>query len=316
MKSKPNTDFITKIKINKNYILYIVLCIIWSTTWSAIKLGLEDTPPSVGLTLRFIIGSSVLLVYIIFTRRKINLDKHYFFFYFLVGIFNAGFSYYLTYKGMEHIPSSLSSILWTSLPLVVGILSHFLVKDERLNWVKLTAILISTAGVINILSDDKLIVNENVFAGSLITLVAVFCGAISGVIAKKWKRSYDPVVLTAFSLGFGGLFHLINSIIFNAWAKFTISPLSIASVLYLGIFGSAIVFSIYYQLLKEISLIKLAFITFITPITASLIGWGLLKETFTLRETAGIFIIFTGLFLYDRKKYIKFFKKIIKRKNG
>ena len=121
----------TKIIDNKIILLYIVLCIIWSTTWSAIKIGLTDTPPSVGIALRFTLGSMILFVYIFLRGKRIHSNKDYLLFYFLVGIFNAGLSYYLTYIGMEYIPSSLSSILWTSLPLVVGILAHFFVKGER-----------------------------------------------------------------------------------------------------------------------------------------------------------------------------------------
>ncbi|MCF7740678.1 MAG: DMT family transporter [Candidatus Marinimicrobia bacterium] len=305
-------SFRSFLKKNKNYFLYIILCIIWSTTWSAIKIGLEDTPPPVGLALRFTTASCVLFVYIFLTGRRVIIDRRHLLFYFLVGFFNAGLSYYLTYIGMQYIPSSLSSILWTGLPLVVGILSHFLIKGEELTTVKIGAILISTLGVINILSDDKLIFNNLVMMGSLITLAAVLAGAISGVIAKRGPRDYDPVVLTAFSLGFGGIFHLITSTFLGAWADFAISPISVGSILYLGIFGSALVFSIYYYLLQRISLVKMAFITFITPITASLIGWGLLDEPFTKREFLGVAIIFTGLFIYDWKKYTAFIKRRIK----
>ncbi|MCF7886006.1 MAG: DMT family transporter [Candidatus Marinimicrobia bacterium] len=306
----------SKIKEKKHIILYIILCIIWSTTWSAIKIGLEQTPPSVGIALRFSIGSIVLFIYILVTNRKIHLNLKYLFFYFLVGMFNAGFSYYLTYKGMENIPSSLSSILWTALPLVVGILSHFFVKGERLNLIKIISILVASVGVINILSDNKLIFNQEVLLGGITTLLAVLCGAISGVIAKRWRKPYDPIALTAFSLGFGAIFHLIISTVFNSWSNFTPGPISIGSILYLGIFGSAIVFTIYYYLLQRLTLVKLAFITFITPITASLIGWGFLNEPITARELIGVIIIFSGLLLYDWKKYFHFLKKRLNKNNG
>ena len=60
------TSIKAKITNHKNLLLYIVLCIIWSTTWSAIKIGLQDTPASVGIALRFTIGSLVLFLYIFF----------------------------------------------------------------------------------------------------------------------------------------------------------------------------------------------------------------------------------------------------------
>ncbi|HNZ37162.1 MAG TPA: DMT family transporter, partial [Candidatus Marinimicrobia bacterium] len=80
----------------------------------------------------------------------------------------------------------------------------------------------------------------------------------------------------------------------------------------LGLFGSALAFYIYFDLLKQINVIKLTFINFISPIFATLIGALWLNEIVTWREIGGMLIIFFGLFLYDKDKYLA----ILKIKNG
>ncbi len=290
-----------------NYILFLILCLIWGTTWSAIKIGLEGTPPLVGMALRFMIASVALFLFILISGRYVRRDRNSIKLYLFVGLFNMSISYFCTYWGMQYIPSSLSSILWTTMPLVTGLLAHYWVRGERLNRIRIGAIVVSMAGVFTILSDQTLVFNAQVLLGCLITLSGVFFAAFPSIYVKNWKAPYDSMVLTAFALGTAGLFHGLNALIFGHWSQMQWTLPNILSAAYLGIFGSAVVFSIYFYLIRHISVIKLSFVTFITPLFALLVGAGILGELVTLRELMGMVLIFIGLFVYDWRKYLRFF---------
>ncbi len=290
----------------KNYLLFLILCLIWGTTWAAIKIGLEGTPPTVGLALRFFVAAFTLFIVIKLTGRKIKLSKQLIKLYLIVGVFNMALSYFCTYWGTQFIPSSLSSILWSTLPILTGLMAHFMIKGEQLNRRRIISIIISTIGVILILSDQKLIFDGRVLLGSLVVVLAVFFGSFPSIYVKKYNDSYDPIVLTAIAMGFAAIFHTITSLIFGQWSLMKWDSRNVVTVLYLGIFGSAITFSIYFYLLQKVSVVKLSFITFVTPISALLIGWGLLNEVITLKELIGVSIIFLGIILYDFNKYFKF----------
>jgi len=290
-----------------NYILFTILCLIWGTTWSAIKIGLEGTPPLVGMALRFLIAAVILFLIILISGRPVQRDRNSIKLYLFVGLLNMSVSYFCTYWGMQFIPSSLSSILWTTMPLVTGILAHYLVRGEHLNKIRISAIILSMAGVFVILSDQTLVFNTQVLLGCLITLSGVFFAAFPSIYVKNWKAPYDPMVLTAFALGTAGLFHGLNALICGHWAQMQWTLKNILSAAYLGIFGSAVVFSIYFYLIRHISVVKLSFVTFITPLFALLVGAGILGELVTLREIMGMMLIFVGLFIYDWRKYLRFF---------
>ncbi len=293
----------------KNLILFMIMVLIWSTTWAALKIGLEDTPPAVGLSVRFAIAAVVLITLCKIRKIKFLFTSAHIRLYLIVGIFNMALSYFFTYYGTQFIPSSLSSILWSTMPIMLGIQAHFFIQEEKLNLTRFFAILIATIGVMMILSDQKLIINKKVLSGSLIVLLAVFMGTFPNIYTKKFKPGYNPLVLTGMAMAIASIFHALYAAFMQQWQTANWTLASIGSAVYLGIFGSAVTFSIYYYLIRKMSVVKVSFLTFITPITASIIGWIFLNETITFKEMLGCFIIFSGIFLYDFRKYLNYFTK-------
>ena len=300
-----------KLKSNK-YLLYILLCIIWSTTWSVIKIGLDGTPPVVGLATRFAIASAILFLIIIFKKIKIVINKETVKLYLMVGVFNMAISYFCTYWGTQFIPSGLTSIIWSGMPLLTGICAHFVIHEDRLGINRIIAILVSMCGMILILSDQKLLFKREMVIGSFVVVFAVIFGVLPNIYTKIKGDIYNPIVLTAVSLAIAAIFHSVLATFLDQWQFAVWGTKNIFSIVYLGVFGSAVTFSIYFTLLKQISVIKMSFITFITPVFATIIGAVILKEIITVREIIGMLIIFTGIFLYDFKKY----KKIMMKFNG
>ncbi|MCK4296474.1 MAG: EamA family transporter, partial [Candidatus Marinimicrobia bacterium] len=288
------------------YLQFLFICLIWGTTFAMIKIGSDGTPPMAGLALRFWFAVLILFIAIILSRRKINMDRDSIKLYLSVGFFSMTLSYYCTYWGMQYIPSSLSSVLWATLPLFIGIFAHFLIREERLNWTRIFAIVVAIIGVIRILSDQKIVINSQILVGSIVVLCGVIVGAYPNVYVKAKKKPYDPVVLIAIAIFIGAIFHSIGATVFHEWSKMVWDFKNIGSAAYLGMFGSATAFVIYYSLLRNISAVKLSFVTFITPIFASLVGWAFLGETITLQEISGVILIFIGLLIYDSRKYYSF----------
>ena len=288
------------------YLQFFLLCLIWGTTYAAIKIGSISTPPMLGLAIRYGIALLLLFPVIKLTGRKIPFDKSSVKLYLVVGVFSMGLSYLCTYWAMSFIPSSLSSILWATFPLFTGILAHFMVSAENLNIRRLTSIFLATIGVVLILSDQHLVFNAEILVGCFVVIIGVLMASYPNVYIKTYGKDFDPMVLTAMSLSVGGTIHLTGALISGQFAVMSWTLRNIGAAAYLGIFGSATAFFIYYSLLRKIEVVKVSFVTFLTPIAASLVGVIFLHETITLKEIGGILLIFSGLFMYDFMKYYRY----------
>ena len=290
------------------YFKLILICFIWSTTWAVIKIGLDQTPLMVGLALRFSVATIALGIIIFLKRRKIALDRVSVQNYLVVGLLTMALSFYCTYWAEKFIPSGLTSILWTAMPIVVGIFAHFMLPDERLRLAQVMAILIAMAGVIVILSDRQLVFGRELLWGSVVALFGVVVSSWPNVLLKTRPQPYDSLTMTAMAMLIAALVNFIGATVGGEWQKMVWDFKNIGAIVYLGLFGSALAFYIYFDLLKQINVIKLTFINFISPIFATLIGALWLKEIVTWREIGGMLIIFGGLFLYDKDKYLAMLK--------
>jgi drug/metabolite transporter (DMT)-like permease len=290
------------------YFKFLLLCLIWGTTFAAIKIGSASTPPMLGLALRYCFALVILFAAILITRRKIPVDRSSLKIYAIVGIYSMGLSYLCTYWGMQYIPSGLSALLWATLPLCTGIFANFMVPSEKLNARHLFSIILAILGVTRIISDWQLVLNMQVLIGCLVVLAGVLLTAYPNVYLKAYDNGYDSMVLTAMAILIGAVIHTTGALLTGQFQRMTWSLVNIGSAAYLGAFGSAVAFIIYYSLLQKIEVVKLSFVTFISPIVAVLVGLIVLKETITLNEVIGVGLIFGGLFLYDYHKYITFFK--------
>jgi len=273
-----------------------------------IKVGLDQTPPMVGLALRFSTAALVLGGIILWKRRKVPFDRASIQNYLVVGLITMAISYLCTYWAEKFISSGLTSILWAALPIAVGVFARFMIPDERMRHVQILAVILSLAGVIAILSDQQLIFSPEMLLGGLIALTGVVISALSNVFLKIRSKPYDSLALTAMAMAIAAGVHLIGATVFGEWRKLVWDFKNIGSATYLGIFGSAIAFYFFYDLLKQINVVKLSLVTFITPVFATLIGAYWLKEIITWREIAGMIFIFVGLFLYDWNKYLVLIK--------
>ena len=63
------------VSVNRKIAGFSTLCLIWGTTWLAIKIGLEGIPPFLGVGLRFLIAGTLLLVIGIVRNRKLIYSK-------------------------------------------------------------------------------------------------------------------------------------------------------------------------------------------------------------------------------------------------
>ncbi|MBC8323606.1 MAG: DMT family transporter, partial [Candidatus Marinimicrobia bacterium] len=151
---------------SKSYFLYAAICLIWGTTWVILKKSLiEGTPPIYGVGLRFFVAGIILLLISFFQKRSIPRSREAINIYISFGLLNLVIGYGATYWATQYIYSNLASILWTGFPIIIVIMSHFYLPNEKINLSKIISLTIGAAGVLLILSQGKAFGGENVIMG-------------------------------------------------------------------------------------------------------------------------------------------------------
>jgi putative membrane protein PagO len=298
----------------KIILVYALACLIWGSTWMAIRLGLDSLTPFVSVGLRFSFAALFILIFMKIKGMKIQMDKLSIKLYLQMAFFSFVIPYGLVYWGEQYIPSGLASVLFAINPFFVTIFSFYMLSQEKITPYKIIGMIVGFIGIVVIFSED--ITNTaGFFVWGMVAVVlsALIQGWIQVVIKKygqhlhSFTMNFYPMLIAGITMLFIGFFtENLNYIKFDSKA--------ILSVLYLASFGSMIVFTCWYWLLKRVSVIVLSLITFITPVIALILGIILLKEVFTVIDIFGSFLVLVGLIIatlgnVKSFKNIKFLKK-------
>jgi len=281
-------------------LVVIILSLIWSSTWLAIKIGLDTMPPFLSAGIRFFIAFLTLSAYALKLKLTIpkGLREHLFFIFF--GVINFTGGYALVYWGEQYINSGLASVLFSVMPFYVALFSIKLMPSEQITLKKFAGITVGFIGVIIIFRDQLQFSHPMALYGMLGLLLSPAFSALGTIIGKKKRQTYHAVTLNTLPLLYTSISFLILNLIFERGAEVVFNMPAILSLFYLGIFGTAIAFVLYFWLLKTTSAVLMSLITFVTPPLALFWGWLVLSEPVTLELFLGMTVIFGGIAIVRR----------------
>src|SRR5436190_4864696 len=277
-----------------NAILYALLCLIWGSTWLAIKVGLIGVPPFLAAGLRFVLSAALVGVVLVVRRKPLRLTRDDIVCVLSLGILIFWLDYAAVYWAEMRISSGLTAILFSTMPLMTALLSRFWTHSETLTSRKLIGILVGAAGTALLFWPDQHLGSAEAL-GMLATLGGSLFAAINLVTLKRYGTHSDPFVLNFLGMGLGAACLLGMSATLETWSAVTWTRSNIAAILYLSVFGSVIAFSAYYYLIKVMDATIVSLSTLIIPIVALALGRAILGESVSSMALLGIATIVAGV---------------------
>jgi drug/metabolite transporter (DMT)-like permease len=275
---------------------WIALCIIWGSTWLAIKIGLADLPPISFTALRFVIAAVVLFA-ISLGRFPLPQREDYSLLA-VTGILMFAINYALLFWGEQYVSSGLAAILQATIPTFGLVFAHFYLPEERLKWERVLGALLALGGVTIICA--KLLDFQGIMAfwGGVAIVFGAACASYANVLIKARRKKFAPSMISAWQMLFAlpplllvGFLHEGNPIHFH-WSK-----TAIVCLLYLSLVGSVATFLMFYWLMNRVAVTNLLTISLVTPPLAVVIGWFGAGETLSRWAILGALFVLAGIAL-------------------
>ncbi len=275
--------------------VYIMICLIWGTTWFAIKAGLDSFPPFFSASMRFAVASVVFALIIYIRKYPVPMSKTSIKFYLFMGICSYVIPFGMIYWAEQVIPSGLASVIFTIYPFAVIIFSRMMIRGFEIAPYKIFGMFVGLGGIVLIFAGTfKLELSKQLIGMTAAVLNAVIQAFVLVTIKKRGKDLH-PVTMNFLPMVIGsiGLF-IIALFTENIHAsKFT--GVGIFTVFYLGVLGSVVTFTSYYWLLNKINILLLAVVSFITPVVALYTGWLLGNEKLDSHQMIGSIVALAGV---------------------
>lgn len=280
------------------WIILLLLSILWGGTFFFIELALEDFTPFTIVCLRVLIAAIALFVYLKFKGEAIPRDRALWGVFLVMGLINNIIPFSLIVWGQTQITGSVAAILNATTPLFAVILAHFFTADEKLNRHKLLGVLIGYLGVV-VMMQPSLAEGFNFESiGQIAILGAAFSYGLAGIWGKRLKGT--SALVNAFGmLACSSVIMLPLALILDNPFEARPEWISLLAVIALALFGTALAYILYFRLLALAGAVNLLLVTFLIPVTALVLGVGILHETIHPLALVGTGIIFAGLALID-----------------
>jgi putative membrane protein PagO len=273
---------------------YVIICLIWGSTWVGIKVGLDGVPPFLSAALRFFLSAFVAGLILAWRRTPLRLTRDDRICILSLGLLVFWLDYACVYWAEMYISSGLTAVLFSTMPLMTALLSAFWTRSEQLTPRKLAGILIGVAGTVLLFWPTEHLGTMQVLA-MLSTLTGSFLAAINLVTMKKYGQHSDPFVLNVFGMAIGAAGLLLMSAGLERWSGVQWTRSNGLAVCYLALVGSVVAFSIYYSLIKRLDATIVSLTTLIIPIVALALGRVLLGEVVAPAAIVGIVTVLAGV---------------------
>jgi O-acetylserine/cysteine efflux transporter len=284
--------------------VWLILCVIWGTTWIFIKVGLEDLPPIGFSAARFLLAS--LIIFMIILIRGIQLPKTSteWRLVALTGFLQFALNYSAVFWSEQYITSGLAAVLQAMITVFGLVLAWIFLPSERITPQKIMAVLIGVIGVAVIFIDQLRIENWMAFLGCVAIVAGAYAAAQASILVKAKAAGIHPASLVLGQMICGLPFIIAYSFIEEGNPlNFHWTWASVICVLYLTLFGTIAAFWLYYWLLSKIESTKAMMISLVTPLIAVIVGAIILGETLPPQTGIGGLLIIAsiGLIVFRRK---------------
>ena len=293
MQKKDNTIF-----------LAVIACLLWSTVYASIKIGLQYDTPLHFAGIRFIISGLMifpftvkpsLFITMVWENRKIVA---------WVTLLQTLMNYILFYTGLNLVPGALGAVIVGSQPLVTAVVAAAMSKGEKLTRRKIVTVIFGISGVILISAGRQAfrLGTAVEMLGVVMILGANIATSVSNVMVSLKSRRINPLVLSSTSLFTGGIIIYLLSILVEGSPKLSMPSQYWVTLIWLS-FVSAFAFSLWYKLLQRphVKVSELNMWKFIIPVAGAILSWilapGEKPEWLTI---TGMIIITVSLLLFSK----------------
>jgi drug/metabolite transporter (DMT)-like permease len=283
----------------KAYLALGVVCLIWGTTYLAIRIGVETIPPFFLVAIRQMFAGIILSVFIWFNNHK-SLSKKEIWWYVLSGILMITLGNGLVAWAELYVSSGLAALLCALNPFWLILLNLVLTRTDRPNFLIWLGMIVGLLGLLMIFGDSfKDFANMNYTLGILAILLANVAWALGMIFTKKVSTSSNILTGAAIQMFAGGVVSFGLSFMLEDVSHAHFSLASVGAVVYLVIFGSILTYSCYLYALNKLPVVLTSMHTYINPIVALILGWVILNEKLNLTIALAFLVTIFGVFLVN-----------------
>lgn len=283
---------------------FVLVTLIWGSTWLVIKDQISAVPPAWAVTWRFALAAAGMFLLALVRCERLLLNREGMLLALPMGLFQFFANFQFVYQAEHYITSGLVAVLFALLMVPNALMARIFVKAEvSARFIAGSAV--ALIGIALLLAHEYRAApggGEAVLAGIALTFCAILSASSANVMqATETARRQSVVVLIAWAMVFGTLADAVFAWFVAGPPVIDTSPRQLAGLIYLAIIGSVVTFPLYFALIRDWGPGKAAYNSVAVPVVAMALStlfegyrWSLLAGGGAALAMIGLLIALSG----------------------
>ena len=279
------------------YFAWLTVCVVWGTTYLAIRIALESMPPTLMSGLRWVLAGSLLAGGLMLRGERLPRGAQWrgviVLGFLLLGLGNTGVAW-----AEQWLPSGLTAVIVASAPFWMTGVEALRRDGEAITGAVISGLVIGFAGICLLVWPDLMAggAHGRGFIAGLVSLqIACLGWAIGSSYSRRHARKENVFSTTAGQMLAGGLMMIVAASVHGEWGLLHFTARSAAAFLYLSTIGAIGGFVAYVYALRHLPISLVSLYAYVNPIIAVVLGVLLLGEPFTWRMVVAAALVLAGL---------------------
>ncbi|CNI33753.1 putative inner membrane protein [Yersinia thracica] len=292
-----------------NALLYLLVVLIWGTTWIAITLQQQgNVAITVSIFYRFTLAAGIMMIFLLLIRRLRHLALRDHLFCVAQGFCVFAFNFYCFYHAAAYISSGLESVIF-SMAVLFNAINGMIFFRQRLSPNLLPASILGMIGIVALFWQDLTAaqIAPELLKGIGLSLLGTYGFSLGNMISSRHQRKgLDILSTNAYAMTYGAVLMGLFSLIQHHSFTIELTPSYLGSLLYLAVFGSVIAFAAYFSLIGRIGASGAAYSTLLFPLVALTLSTFYEGYYWHLNAIVGLLLILLGnLVMFSKPGWVQ-----------
>ena len=256
------------------WLAFVTVCVVWGTTYLAIRVALESVPVFLVAGLRWFSAGVILAGVLVATGRKLPgraLWGPLILLGFLMNVVGNG----LVVWAEQFVASGLTAVVIATVPFWSVGIEALLPRGEKFSARAIAGLTLGLIGIIVLVWPDLTMGGSGgrAFVGGVIGIqVACAAWGAGTSYTKRHRVGDDPFATSAVQMIFSGIMLLSMATAAGEWQQLTFTTRTFAAMAYLTIAGSLVTYTAYIYAIKHLPLSTVSIYAYVNPLIAVTLG--------------------------------------------
>ncbi len=287
--------------------LFLLLAMLWGTSFVAIEVGLHSFPPLYFAGVRYLVAGAVIMAYAWVTNPDwIPRTRGDLLTVAIFAVFIIFGNHAFLYLGEQYVSGAVAAVIISLSPVLTVVFASIVLGGGVPRLHEVIGFVFGLAGVIAIAQPNPAALDTSNLLGIGLVFLGAASFAVGGVLSRPFPTTLSVETIQGWSMLSGSLLLVgVGRARGESLTEVEVTLPGAIALTYLTLFSGVVAFMVYFTLLDRVGPTQLNLVGYLEPVAASLMGWVLLGQVVSSATVLGFGFIVLGFTFIQRDLLIR-----------